>query len=357
MKISNTFCFCALVLLFFSCSKSEESSQEIPAESFRNEVAATEVRVANAERKSFDYLINATGKLEAQSEAKMIIEQDGYLADVTVLEGQLVSKGQVLARLNPIEAEFRLEKAKIALIKAKAEYEVLKIDFYGVLQSKDPAIVRAVEEKIKVNSGWSLAEVELKEAELNLQRCEVRAPISGKVANIKFKEGSLVAKNQEFSQILGTDQLILRVKVLESDIPLISLNQKAEVFPISASQTALIGRVTAINPMVDESGLVQVSISLTANKNLLPGMNARAIIRAPQSNSLVVPKDALVFRSGRAVVFTVENGKESKWNYVEVGKDNGEEVEILDGIPENSTVITTNNLQLAHQAPVQIVKD
>lgn len=357
MKTSNTFCVCALALLIYSCSKAEESSQEIPAESFRNEVAATEVRVANAERKSFDYLINATGKLEAQSEAKMIIEQDGYLADVMVLEGQLVSKGQVLARLNPIEAEFRLEKAKIALIKAKAEYEVLKIDFYGVLQSKDPAIVRAVEEKIKVNSGWSLAEVELKEAELNLQRCEVRAPISGKVANIKFKEGSLVAKNQEFSQILGTDQLILRVKVLESDIPLISLNQKAEVFPISASQTALIGRVTAINPMVDESGLVQVSISLSANKNLLPGMNARAIIRAPQSNSLVVPKDALVFRSGRAVVFTVENGKESKWNYVEVGKDNGQEVEILDGIPENSTVITTNNLQLAHQAPVQIVKD
>jgi RND family efflux transporter MFP subunit len=357
MKISNTFCFCALALLFFSCSKAEESSQEIAAESFRNEVAATEVRVANAERKSFDYLINATGKLEAQSEAKMIIEQDGYLDDVLVLDGQLVSKGQVLARLNPMEAEFRLEKAKIALIKAKAEYEVLKIDFYGVLQSKDPAIVRAVEEKIKVNSGWSLAEVELKEAELNLQRCEVRAPISGKVANIKFKEGSLVAKNQEFSQILGTDLLILRVKVLESDIPLISLNQKAEVFPISASQTALIGRVTAINPMVDESGLVQVSISLTANKNLLPGMNARAIIRSPQSNSLVVPKDALVFRSGRAVVFTVENGKESKWNYVEVGKNNGQEVEILDGIPENSTVITTNNLQLAHQAPVQIVKD
>jgi RND family efflux transporter MFP subunit len=357
MKFLNTFCVCVLALLFFSCSKAEESSQEIAAESFRNEVAATEVRVANAERKSFDYLINATGKLEAQSEAKMIIEQDGYLADVMVLEGQLVSKGQVLARLNPIEAEFRLEKAKIALIKAKAEYEVLKIDFYGVLQSKDPAIVAAVEEKIKVNSGWSLAEVELKEAELNLQRCEVRAPISGKVANIKFKEGSLVAKNQEFSQILGTDQLILRVKVLESDIPLISLNQKAEVFPISASQTALIGRVTAINPMVDESGLVQVSISLTANKNLLPGMNARAIIRSPQSNSLVVPKDALVFRSGRAVVFTVENGKESKWNYVEVGKDNGQEVEILDGIPENSIVITTNNLQLAHQAPVQIVKD
>jgi RND family efflux transporter MFP subunit len=346
-----------LALLFGACSKTEEVSQEIPTENFRNEVLATEVKVAVAERKSFDYLINATGKLEAVNEAKMIIEQDGYLTDVYVMEGQQVAKGQILARLNPIEAELRLEKAKIALIKAKADHEVLKINFYSALESKDPAVVRTVEEKIKVNSGWALAEVELKEAELNLQRCEVRAPIAGKVASIKFKKGSLVMRNQEFSVLIGGEQLMLRVKVLESDIPLISLNQKAEIYPVSNSQEALNGRVLAINPLVDESGLVQVSVLMNAQRNLLPGMNARAIIRAPQSNSLVVPKDALVYRSGRAVVFTVENGKESKWNYVVPGKDNGEEVEILEGLEANTTVITTNNLQLAHQAPVQIIKD
>ena len=144
--------------------------------------------------------------------------------------------------------------------------------------------------------------------------------------------------------------------MLESDIAMISLNQKAEIYPISNTSTALEGRVTGINPKVDENGLVQVAIRLTSSQNLLPGMNARAIIRAPQSNSLVVPKDAVVYRSGRAVVFTIENN-ESKWNYVEVGKDNGQEIEILDGITSGSTVITTNNLQLAHQAPVQIVSE
>ena len=126
---------------------------------------------------------------------------------------------------------------------------------------------------------------------------------------------------------------------------------------LGIGKNALEGRVMAINPKVDENGLVQVTLTLKSSKNLLPGMNARAIIRAPQRNSLVVPKDAVVYRSGRAVIFTIENGKESKWNYVEVGRDNGREIEVLDGIPENSTVITTNNLQLAHQAPVQIVTD
>lgn len=346
-----------VTLILASCSEAKEDSQEIPSESFRNEVAATEVRVATAERKSFDYLINAIGKLEAQSEVKALVEREGYLEKVQVLEGQYVEKGQVIAILDKREAEFALEKAKIAVIKAQSELEVLKAQFHLALESSDSTVAKTVQSRILVNSGLSLAEVELKEAELNLARCEVRAPVSGKIANIKFREGSLVTKNAEFAEILSTDRLLLRVNVLESDIPLISSNQRAEVYPISDSQNAIDGRVSAINPQVDENGLVQVSITLNSVKNLLPGMNARAIIRAPQSNSLVVPKDAVVYRSGRAVVFTVENGKESKWNYVEVGKDNGQEIEILEGIPENSIVITTNNLQLAHQAPVQLVKE
>ncbi len=346
-----------LPLLFFACSEAKNGSQEIAAESFRNEVSATEVHVATAEKKSFDYLINAIGKLEARSEVKALVEREGYLEKVQVLEGQPVEKGQLIAILDKREAEFALEKAKIAVIKAQSELEVLKAQYHLALESEDPDVAKVVQSRILVNSGLSLAEVELKEAELNLSRCEVRAPVSGKIANIKFKEGSLVTKNAEFAEILSTDQLLLRVKVLESDIPLISSNQRVEIYPISDAQNALDGRVTAINPKVDENGLVQVSISLNSAKNLLPGMNARAIIRAPQSNSLVVPKDAVVYRSGRAVVFTIEGGKESKWNYVEVGKDNGQEIEILTGIPENSTVIITNNLQLAHQAPVQIVKE
>ena len=77
----------------FACSEAKEGSQEIPSDSFRNEVAATEVRVVTAERKSFDYLINATGKLEALSEVKALVEREGYLEKVQVLEGQFVPKG------------------------------------------------------------------------------------------------------------------------------------------------------------------------------------------------------------------------------------------------------------------------
>ncbi len=348
--------FAFLAAFFFSCKEDKEKIEEVSTESFRNEVAATEVRIASAERKSFDYLINATGKLEAASQVTAVIEQPGYLLEMNVKEGQTVSKGEVIARLDPTEAEMRLEKAQISLRNANAEFENAKEGYPTDFSSGNEERIKFLETQLKSKSGVYLAEIELREAQLNFERCEVKAPISGKVADVKFREGSLVSSSQELCEILSTNQLVLKVKVLESDINLISLNQKAEIYPVSTSQNAIEGRVTGINPKVDESGLVQVSITLTTQNNLLPGMNARAIIRSPQSNSLVVPKAALVYRSGRAVVFTVENN-ESKWNYVEVGKDNGQEVEILEGIEDKSTVITSNNLQLAHQAPVQIVKE
>lgn len=356
MKNSTLLLFGFLIVLFSSCQEDKEKVEEAPTESFRNEVAATEVNVATAERKSFDYLIEAPGKLEAGAEVMTVIEQAGYLLEVNVREGQFVNEGDVIARLDATEPTFRLEKAKIALRNASAEYESAKMGYPKLFASDSVERKSVVDEQLKAKSGIFLSEVDLKEAQMSFDRSVVKAPISGLVADLKFKAGSLVGANQELCQILGTSHFILKVKVLESDIGLISINHKAEVYPVSNTQTPLEGRVSGINPKVDENGLVQVSITLGANKNLLPGMNARAVIRAPQNNSLVVPKDALVYRSGRAVVFSIENS-ESKWNYVEVGKDNGEEVEILEGLTENSTVITTNNLQLAHQAPVQIVKE
>ncbi|MDN3205465.1 efflux RND transporter periplasmic adaptor subunit [Algoriphagus sediminis] len=348
----SLFCLSALA---FSCEEKAESVEEAPAESFRNEVAATEVNIASAERKSFDYLINATGKLEAASEVMAVIEQAGYLIELPIREGQFVNKGKVIARLDDTEAKLALQKANISLRNALAEFESMKLGFGTLFESDDEERKAIVEEQLKAKSGVFLSEVELREAELALARCEVKAPISGRIADLKFREGSLVGASSELCEILGSNGLVLRVKVLESDIGLISTNQKAEIFPVSNTSEAITGRVIGINPRVDDNGLVQVSLALASAKNLLPGMNARAIIRAPQSNSLVVPKDAVVYRSGRPVVFTIVNN-ESNWNYVEVGKDNGEEVEILDGIEDGSIVITSNNLQLAHQAPVQIVE-
>jgi RND family efflux transporter MFP subunit len=343
-------------LVFISCKEEEGKSQDQPLESFRAEVSATPVRVAQAERKSFDYLINATGKMEALEQIKINAERSGILELMTLKEGDFVEKGKTLARLDLRESQLKLEKAKIALKNAEVNYQSEALSFSEVFEGNDEKRKKEIEDYLKVKSGLYAAELDLREAEMDLEKSTIKAPISGRIADIKVKSGTLVNAGDELFEIINTGQLEIKVKVLESDINLISIGQKAEIYPVGGGFPDLTGTVRSINPKVDENGLVQVSILMSATKGLLPGMNARAIIRAPQNNSLVVPKEALVYRSNRPVIFTIENN-ESKWNYVEVGKDNGREVEVLSGIEAGMTVITSNNLQLAHQAPVQIIKE
>ncbi|GAB3652000.1 efflux RND transporter periplasmic adaptor subunit [Echinicola sediminis] len=344
------------VPLFISCESKGEKQEEIPLESIRNEVSATKVTVAKAEKRSFDYLINASGKVEAAQQVKVLIEGQGYLKELHVKEGQYVPSGTVIAQLDNSDNIFRKEKALVQLKNARASYNSEKLGYATIFEGENKQQIAELDEQLKASSGLLSAEIELKEAELELAKATIKAPISGKVADLQVKPGSLVKAGEDFCEILSAGELELEVKVLESDIPFISLGQQAEVYPVSAGTGSLSGKVSSINPKVDENGLVEVSIQLGQAAKLLPGMNARAVIRAPQNDNVVVPKQALVYRSGRPVVFTI-NGQESKWNYVEVGKDNGKEIEILDGIQDGESVITSNNLQLAHQAPVQIVQE
>jgi membrane fusion protein, multidrug efflux system len=321
-------------------------------------VQPTTVRVSNSEMKSFDYLINATGKIEASEQVMVIVERQGYLQELLISEGQQVNAGDIIAQLDVTDSKFELEKAQIELRSRMAEFENQKLGYPSIYDTEnpDPALLQEWDERLKASSGALSAEIGLREAQINLNKSTIKAPISGTIADLKIKKGSLVNSGDEICEILSTGQLEMRVKVLESDINYIKKNQKAEIYPVSGTSEALTGTVSSINPKVDENGLVQVTIQLQRQGNLLSGMNARAVIRAPQNNSLVVPKQAVVYRSGRPVVFTIENNQ-AVWNYVEVGKDNGKEMEVLDGIQANAQVIISNNVQLAHQAPIQVQTD
>ena len=78
-------------------------------------------------------------------------------------------------------------------------------------------------------------------------------------------------------------------------------------------------------------------------------------MRRQLDEKLIVPKSAVVLRSGRQVVFTLEKGK-ALWNYVQTGLENMELYTIEDGLKEGDTVITTGNLNLAHETPVNVIK-
>ncbi len=85
-------------------------------------------------------------------------------------------------------------------------------------------------------------------------------------------------------------------------------------------------------------------------------MNVKMSVKRDLENALVVPKSAVVLRTGKQVVFVHSNGK-ALWNYVTTGLENMNEYIITDGLTEGMEVIYDGNVNLAHESPVTVVDD
>ena len=109
--------------------------------------------------------------------------------------------------------------------------------------------------------------------------------------------------------------------------------------------------------------MVKVRALVDGKGKLFSGMNVRISVRRFLGNQLVIPKTAVVLRSGKQVVFTLEKGK-AQWNYVQTGLENAdscivsnkEDKGVTDGLIEGDMVIVSGNVNLAHEAPVKVTK-
>ena len=151
-------------------------------------------------------------------------------------------------------------------------------------------------------------------------------------------------------RIINDAVMSVEFPVLESELPLLNRGDIVEVSTFAGGDVYK-GKISEINPTVDDKGLVKIRASLSSHSGLVDGMNARVRVTKNLGKRLVVPKSAVVQRSGRDVVFTLENGK-AIWNYVTVGIENLDSREITEGLSAGQTVITEGNENLAHQAPV-----
>jgi len=209
-----------------------------------------------------------------------------------------------------------------------------------------------VRKKLRAASGLAGIELEIKELDYEKQQALIRAPVSGVLSDVKVQAGMRIKTGQELFRIYSAQDLYAEIKVLESDLGLLRTGQSANVNPLAMPDKNYAATLSEINPSIDVNGMVLVRLKIARPAGLLPGMNLEASINVPQKRAVVVPKSAVVQRGGRPVVFTYEDGL-AKWNYVTTGLDNGKQIEIVEGVKAGMEVLTSNNLQISHDAPVK----
>ncbi|MBX2915957.1 MAG: efflux RND transporter periplasmic adaptor subunit [Cyclobacteriaceae bacterium] len=329
-----------------SCSSRQETTEPDPQQ-LRNHVPATEVQTEPVRAATFEYLIHATGKVQAKADIELQVQTGGIIEKVWIQNGTTVKQGQTVITLLNTQQGLALEKARLQL----QEREIVYRDAMLGYTQTDSIQLNQVKQNIRISSGLAAAEIAFKEAQLAWEQTIIKAPVSGLVSNLEVQAGGALIANQTVCRIHSAAELVVAAELLEADALLLKPGMAAEL-KVVGTEKGILASVYQINPRVDEkTNLIKILLNVSAAKRLLPGMTVQLILKVPREKVIVVPREAVVIRSGRQVVFTFENGL-AKWNYVTVGNENGKEVEILGGLAEGQQVIVTNNLQLAHDAIV-----
>jgi RND family efflux transporter MFP subunit len=344
-----------LTFLVSACqSNAEEQTEGVSESAALAALPIPRVQTFVAASAPLSYQITSNGKVVSHQQAALSFLVSGSVSQVLVANGRRVGEGAVLAVLEDSEFRLALERARTETAMRLDEYRKLFVEYggtWGVPHSLSDTLAQI----LRVRSGLALAEVSQAEAERRLENTRLKAPFSGVLSDWYLSKGTQIQALQALGTLYTDTQLAVETYLPESQIGVLQKGIKAQITPLAGNPT-YVAELVDLNPAVEREGLVRLRFALPAQNDLLLGMNVRLLIEIPQSPQLLVPKEAIVLRSEKEVVFTLKNGR-AFWNYVKKGKENSRWVEILEGLQAGDEVIISNNLQLSHDAKVEVEKN
>jgi HlyD family secretion protein len=317
-----------------------------------------EVKTEQVSRRDILETVTASGKIYPVNEVKISAEISGEIIDLPIVEGQMVTAGDLLVRINPDLFEGQVEQAEAAVNNAKANLASARA---SVLQSEvsmenaEIAFERSKQlfsQKVVAQADFEQAELAyktakaqfqmakenvtameftVKSAEANLKqmrdnykRTAIFAPIGGTVFGLSKKKGEKVLGTIQMSgdvlmSIANLNEMEVQVDVSENDVLRISVGDTADVEVDAYLDRKFKGVVTQIANSAGSGGLIQVTTEqatnfkvkvrilessytdlLTAGNSkypFYPGMSATVDIRTrTEKNVLTVPIQAVTTR-------------------------------------------------------------
>ncbi|QJR79430.1 efflux RND transporter periplasmic adaptor subunit [Alteromonas pelagimontana] len=292
-----------------------------------------------------------TAILEAREEAFVVARASGIIEEIYVEEGDYVEKGEVLAQLDKKRYELNLSKAKADLVGLEKELDKINKVYSQKLVSDDTFD--------KLSAQYESAKATEKLAELDLTETTIIAPISGYIAERNAKVGNLTESFQREKMFHIVQQKALQgiVYLPESELTNIHKDQAAILTIPALADQEVIGYVERISPVVDaQTGTFKVTLRIPNQQEILKsGMFSEvALTYAIRKNATLLPRQALVSIDNKTSVFVVKDGVAQKVDVI-LGFQEGDHVEVLNGLTGKETVVTVGHQNLKDQSPVEVV--
>lgn len=354
--------------------------------------AARSVRVARVGEMPVGRTVSATGTLVAYDQATLSVKVPGRVKVITVDLGSVVSRGQLVAQIEPQDYQIRVQQAEAALAQARArlglspqgESDRIDPDQTGTVRQARAVLDEAranrdraqtlVSQGVIARAEWDTAEATYKVAqgryqdaieevrnrqavlaqrrsELALARQQlsdtsIYASFDGAVQEKRASVGEFLAAGAPVVNVVRMNPLRLRAEIPEREAPNVRVGQQVKV-KVEGDPGAYLGRVMRLSPTITEQNRILVAeAEVTNNGRLRPGSFAHAeIITNDNEMAVTVPTSAVVTFAGIDKVILVQNGKAVE-KTVTTGRRTTEWTEILAGVNVGEPVVVEpGNLQ------------
>jgi cobalt-zinc-cadmium efflux system membrane fusion protein len=296
--------------------------------------------------------VAGTTEVPPQSIVSVSIALGGYVKKISLLPGEHVAKGSVMAivedqqyiqlqqdyltaksKLEYYEAEYsrqrQLNETKAASDKvyqqAKSDYESQRI------------LQRSLAQKLML-VGINPASLN----ESNVSRSvNIYAPISGYVTKVNVNNGKYVSATDVLFELVNPEELHLTLNVFEQDASSIAVGQVVKCFANNNREQQYTAKVHFINPSIGNERYTEVHCDfVNGNKQLLPGMYMNAEIEISREDLTCVPEEAIVRWEGEDYVFEETGQGKYKMSKVVIGMADSGFVAITEGLPTGNIAVS-----------------
>ena len=303
--------------------------------------------------------IVSNGRLRALRKSELRFLQFGELASVSVANGQTVAAGSEIARIDPYATEQRLAQSELQF--QKAYMDLLDIVIGYGYPADTTAVPKETLQTAYIRSGYLTARSNLELARNDRANLALKAPFTGKVANLNKKVFEMANTSEVFCTLIDDGVFEVDFNLLESEIPLVRKGQSIRLCPFNYPDEFYNGTITQINPMVDAKGQINLRAEVSNRAGrLMEGMNVKVTIEEALPAQLTVPKTSVVIRDNQEVLFRFGPDGKAMWTYVHILMSNSTSHVVTANTERGAElnpgdiIITSGNLNLADGSTVEV---
>ena len=329
------------------------------------------VGIATAKQGELPIVIDALGTVVPSQSVSLTAQVSGVLQEVLFQEGQLVKKGQLLARIDPRTYEQALQQAKAQTARDQAQLIAAQqtLKRYETLWQQDSIAKQDVDTQAalvkQLQATVQADQASEKSAQINLDYTRITAPLSGRIGLRNVDPGNLVANSSTaIATIAQISPVDVTFAVPQDRVPDVLTAQQAATLPATAldrgrTQTLATGKFLTLDNSVDTAtGTVKAKARFdNADYKLFPNQFVNVSLRLGATDGVLVPVSAVRLGPNGNYVYAVDDEQVAHMRLVSRGASTSELTQVISGLQAGERVVTEGGDRVKDGGKVQLASD